>query len=333
MCDQELGIVPTSQAVRMALAPLSGVSDVAFRRIARRWGADSVVTEMVAAHEYVRGSEEARLRAEGSGLTPHIVQLVGRDPLSMAEGARLAEGSGADVIDINMGCPAKKVTGGLCGSALMRESELAMAIVTAVVAAVRVPVTLKMRLGWDAANMNAPELARRAAAAGVNAVTVHGRTRQQFYGGKADWAAIGSVVRAVDVPVTANGDIVCVESARRCLAQSGAAGLMVGRAAVGQPWLVGSIAARLRHAAWTPPTPDERASLAMEHYEALLALYGQRMGTRHARKHLAAYADRAREEGFRVADGERLELVTTEEPAKVLRLLSRLYAERHKEAA
>jgi nifR3 family TIM-barrel protein len=333
MSDQKLSNMPAMQAVPVALAPLSGISDIAFRRIARRWGADSVVTEMVAAHEYVRGSEEARLRAEGSGLTPHIVQLVGREPHSMAEGARLAEGSGAHVIDINMGCPAKKVTGGLCGSALMREAELAIAIVAAVVAAVRVPVTLKMRLGWDAANMNAPELARRAAAAGVKAVTVHGRTRQQFYSGTADWGAIGSVVRAVDIPVTANGDVVCVESARGCLAQSGAAGLMVGRAAVGQPWLVGKIAAALRNAPWMPPTPNERASLAMEHYEALLALYGQRMGTRHARKHLAAYADRAREDGFRIPDAERLQLVTTEEPAQALRLLSRLYAERRKEAA
>jgi tRNA-dihydrouridine synthase B len=333
MRDQSLSNLPAMQAVPVALAPLSGVSDVAFRRIARRWGADSVVTEMVAAHEYVRGSEEARLRAEGSGLTPHIVQLVGREPNSMAEGARLAEGSGADVIDINMGCPAKKVTGGLCGSALMRESELAIAIVAAVLAAVRVPVTLKMRLGWDAATMNAAELARRAAAAGVKAVTVHGRTRQQFYSGTADWAAIGSVVRAVDIPVTANGDVVCLDSARGCLAQSAAAGLMVGRAAVGQPWLVGKIAASLRNAPWRPPTPEERVSLAIEHYEALLSLYGQRMGARHARKHLAAYADRAREDGFRVADAERLELVTTEEPAQVLRVLSRLYAERHKEAA
>jgi nifR3 family TIM-barrel protein len=331
--DQNIGNSAPNAAVPVALAPLSGVSDVAFRRIARRWGADSVVTEMVAAHEYVRGSQEARLRAEGFGIAPHVVQLVGREPGSMAEGAKLAEASGADVIDINMGCPAKKVTGGLCGSALMREAELAITIVAAVVAAVRLPVTLKMRLGWDTATMNAPELAWRAAEVGVQAVTIHGRTRQQFYTGTADWTAVGTVVRAVDLPVTANGDIVSVETARTCLAQSGAAGLMVGRAAVGQPWLVGSIAAALRNAPWSPPGREERASIAVEHYEALLALYGLRMGTRHARKHLAAYADRAREYGFRVADAERLELVTAEEPARVMRLLSGLYAERHMEAA
>lgn len=325
--------MPISSAVSVVLAPLSGVSDVAFRRIARRWGADSVVTEMVAAHEYVHGSEEARLRAEGSGIEPHVVQLVGREPCSMAEGARLAEASGADVIDINMGCPAKKVTGGLCGSALMREADLAIAIVKAVVGAVRLPVTLKMRLGWDAATMNAPELAQRAADAGVQAVTVHGRTRQQFYSGSADWDAIGAVVRAVELPVTANGDIVSIETARTCLAQSGAAGLMVGRAAVGQPWLVGAIAAALRDTTWSPPSPEERASIATEHYEALLALYGRRMGTRHARKHLAAYADRARADGFCVAEAERLELVTSEEPARVLRLLSGLYGEWRREAA
>jgi nifR3 family TIM-barrel protein len=331
--DQEIGILPSKAAVPVALAPLSGVSDVNFRRIARRWGANSVVTEMVAAHEYVRGSEEARLRAEASGLAPHVVQLVGREPGSMAEGARLAEASGADVIDINMGCPAKKVTGGLCGSALMRESGLAVSIVTAVVRAVRLPVTLKMRLGWDDATMNAAELARRASEVGVQAVTIHGRTRQQFYTGTADWNAIRHVVNAIDLPVTANGDIVSPETARACLAQSGAAGLMVGRAAVGQPWLVGSIAAALKGTPWAAPNPNERAAIAMEHYEGLIALYGERMGTRHARKHLAAYADRAREDGFLVRDAERLELVTADEPGRVLRLLSTLYAEPQQEAA
>jgi nifR3 family TIM-barrel protein len=333
IADEKLGSVAPRQAVPIALAPLSGVSDVAFRRIARRWGADSVVTEMVAAHEYVNGSEEARLRAEGSGIAPHVVQLVGREPRSMAEGARRAEASGADVIDINMGCPAKKVTGGLCGSALMRDAELALDIVQAVVGAVSLPVTLKMRLGWDAATMNAPDLARRAAEAGIRAVTIHGRTRQQFYTGTADWGAIARVVAAVELPVTANGDIVSTETARACLAQSGAAGLMIGRAAVGQPWLVGSIAAALRGVPWTPPTPEERASMAVEHYEGLIALYGPQMGARHARKHLAAYADRARANGFRIGDAERLELVTADEPSRVLRLLSTLYSEHQKEAA
>ena len=309
------------------LAPLSGVSDVAFRRIAARFGASMVVTEMVPAEAYLAGQEEARLRAEGVGVSPHVVQLVGREPARMAEAARLAEASGADVIDINMGCPAKKVTGGLAGSALMREPALALRIIEQVAKAVSIPVSLKMRLGWDAHSLNAPELARDAVALGIRRVTVHGRTRQQFYTGSADWAAIAPVAAATAAPIVANGDIVSVETAQLALALSGAKAVMVGRAAVGRPWLVGEIAAALEGRSWRSPSLAERAAAAVEHYEALLVLYGRDIGRRHARKHLAAYADRAREAGFGLPAAERAELVTSPEPTRVLRLLRRIYDE------
>lgn len=308
----------------MMLAPMSGITDVAFRRVAIRFGADLVVSEMVAAHGLVRGEEEARLRSEGQGVRPHIVQLAGRDPAWMAEAARLAQGAGASVIDINLGCPAKKVTGGLAGSALMREPDLALRIIEAVVAAARVPVTVKMRLGWDAGSPNAPQIAARAAEAGIAAVTVHGRTRQQFYQGSADWPAIAATVAACPVPVLANGDILDEASARSALACSGAAGVMVGRAALGQPWLAGRLSRALNGLAPAEPDPAEKRDAAIEHYESMLGLYGRRMGVRHARKHLAAYADRAAEAGCGLPAALRAELVTTDDPARVVALLGRL---------
>lgn len=310
--------------IPVALAPMSGITDVAFRRIALRFGADIVVSEMVAAHGLVRGEEEARVRSEGQGVSPHIVQLAGRDPVWMAEAARLAEGAGADVIDINMGCPAKKVTGGLAGSALMREPELALRIIEAVVTAAQVPVTVKMRLGWDDRSHNAPDIAGRAAELGVAAVAIHGRTRQQFYTGTADWRAISPSVERCSVPVIANGDIVDAATARAALHQSGAAGVMVGRAVLGQPWLLGRIARGLNGLPAAEPSPSDMTAAAIEHYEGMLSLYGLRMGIRHARKHIAAYADRAAEAGRALPPTERAELVTSEDPARVVALLSRL---------
>lgn len=309
------------------LAPMSGITDVAFRRIAARFGAGLVVTEMVGSDSLVRQRAEARLRSEGEGISPHVVQLVGRDPATMGEAARIAEAGGADIVDINFGCPAKRVTGGLAGSALMREEARALSIVAAVRAATTCPVTVKMRLGWDDARRNAPVLSRRAADLGIDAVTVHGRTRQQFYTGHADWSAIAEVVSAVGVPVIANGDILCLADARTCLARSGAAGVMIGRAALGQPWIVGGIGAALAGRTWTSPGGLERSEAAIAHFEALLGLYGERVGLRHARKHLAAYADVAAGEGFGLDPASRRALVTTLDPREVVGHLGRLYAQ------
>jgi tRNA-dihydrouridine synthase B len=311
---------------RAVLAPLSGVTDVAFRRVAKRFGAGLVVSEMVASDEYVRGAAEARLRAEGAGITPHVVQLAGCDPGWMGEAARLAEASGAAIIDINMGCPAKKVTGGYAGSALMRDLELATKLITAAVSAVTVPITVKMRLGWDEASLNAPELARRAEALGAKAVTVHGRTRQQFYKGSADWHRVAAVADAVAVPVIANGDVTSIAHAFACLEASRAAAVMVGRAAVGKPWLVGQIGSALAGRRVREPTDAEKAQAAIEHYEGLLSLFGREVGVRHARKHLAAYADAARQAGAGVGEADRLTLVTTTEPSAAIAILRRLYA-------
>jgi nifR3 family TIM-barrel protein len=321
-----IGGVPLSG--RAILAPLSGVTDVVFRRIARRSGAALVISEMVASDEFVLGSEEARLRAEGDGIAPHVIQLAGCDPRWMGEATRLAEGSGAAVIDINMGCPAKRVTGGYAGSALMRDLDHAARIIEATIAAARCPVTVKMRLGWDHDSLNAPELARRAASLGAAAVTVHGRTRQQFYKGAADWAAIRAVAESVAIPVIANGDIVSVAEARRCLDASGATAVMIGRAALGRPWLVGQIGRELDGQSAVEPAAADKAVMATEHYEGLLALYGRHVGVRHARKHLAAYADEAKRSGFALPPDERMRLVTSENPAEVAALLRRLFEDR-----
>jgi tRNA-dihydrouridine synthase B len=281
-------------ANRVFLAPMSGVTDTPFRALAQRLGAGAVVSEMVASSEWVRGKRKAMEKAARGEARPFILQLAGRDAYWMAEAARLAEATGADIIDINMGCPAREVTGMLSGSALMRDLDHASGLIAAVVNAVKVPVTLKMRLGWDDTQRNAPELARRAESLGVKLLTVHGRTRCQFYKGAADWRAIADVKAVTTLPVVANGDIATFEDARRALKASGADAVMVGRAAYGAPWAPGVIAKSFAAGApLAPPSLREQADLMIELTEGMAARYGEPHGVRLTRKHLGWLLDRA----------------------------------------
>src|SRR5690606_33807010 len=290
--DRPLTIGRVTVGNRVFLAPMSGITDEAFRARAVRHGAGLVVSEMVASAELAKGREKSTLRIRRPDVPVHVVQLAGRNPHWMAEGARIAVDGGADVIDINMGCPAKKVTGGYCGSALMREPDHALALIEAVVAAVSVPVTVKMRLGWDETALNAPDIARRAENAGVQMITVHGRTRCQFYQGRADWRAIARVKQVVSIPVVANGDVKNRADTLEILEQSGADAVMIGRAHNGVPWLAGSIAAQDGVAYGQPTTNAELADYVVAHYEDMLSLYGIASGLRQARKHLGWYFDR-----------------------------------------
>ena len=279
-------------AAPVFLAPMSGVTDAPFRREADRFGAPAVVTEMVAGAELARETEEFVRRAvphNGSG--PFIVQLAGREPAWMRVGAELSEAAGADIIDINMGCPAKKVTGGQSGCALMREPELARQLIAATVAGTKRPVTVKMRLGWDDASLNAPEIARIAEGEGARMVTVHGRTRMQFYTGTANWQRIAAVVEAIDLPVIANGDIESGESAREAMKQSGAAGVMIGRSAEGRPWRLAEISNAVFGTPYREPTREEKLASILDQIAGSVALYGDRLGVRVVRKHIAAFVD------------------------------------------
>lgn len=333
--DESLGNQPLSIGGiklpgRAILAPMSGVSDIGMRRAAMAFGASMAVSEMVASDEFINCRQEALLRAEGQGLFPHTVQIAGCEASLMAEAARLAEASGADIIDINMGCPAKRVNGRLSGSALMRDPCNAIRLVEAVAAAVKVPVTVKMRLGWDRSSLNAPELARSAEAAGAQLITVHGRTRSEFYKCRADWAAIRAVRDAITIPLVANGDCSSPEDARQMLALSGADGVMIGRASIGQPWLVGEIAAALSGADRPAAPIPARSDAALAHLESLLETMGDQAGVRHARKHLAGYAAFG---GGLDAD-ERLRLVTSINAQEVRTLLALAFdADRRKLAA
>jgi tRNA-dihydrouridine synthase B len=298
----KIGSIETANSV--FLAPMSGVTDAPFRAVAHVCGAGLVVSEMVASEELVRQRPDMVRRTAGRAhVSPFVIQLAGREARWMAEGARLAEDLGADVIDINMGCPARQVTGGLSGSALMRDIDHAMTLIEATVHAVKRPVTLKMRLGWDERQMNAPELARRAEAAGVAMITVHGRTRCQFYGGRADWQAIRRVRDAITIPLIANGDCRTIGDARTMLAQSGADGLMVGRAAYGRPWWPAVIARSLDPAAgMAEPTLEAEARMVQDHHAAMLDHDGPHHGNRIARKHVGWTIGRLAERGF--IDGE-----------------------------
>jgi tRNA-dihydrouridine synthase B len=323
-------IGPIKTRNRVFLAPLSGVTDEPFRAVAHQHGAGLVVSEMVASEELVRARSDMVRRARGSEkLKPFVIQLAGREAHWMSEGAKAAQGLGADIIDINMGCPAKQVTGGLSGSALMRDLDHALTLIEATVHASQVPVTLKMRLGWDSDSLNAPELGRRAEAAGVQMITVHGRTRCQFYSGKADWSAIRTVRDAIKIPLIANGDGANVGDARAMLEASGADGVMIGRGAYGRPWWPGVIANQLDPGSGIEePSLEAEMNILTDHHQQMLVVYGDDLGNKTARKHIGWAIMRLEERGYlSPSEGAlwRQRIVTSRDNAHVARSIVELY--------
>lgn len=307
---------------------MAGITDAPLRRMALRYGAGLAISEMVASNALLDGHPEMLLRAEGEGVALHAVQIAGNDPYWMAEAARLAEGAGAGLIDINMGCPAKRVTTGAAGAALLRDLPLARRILEAVRAAVSVPVTVKTRLGWDDASSTAVDLARMAQESGLAMVTVHGRTRCQFYTGRADWTAIRAVKEAVNIPVIANGDLIAAQDAAPMLAASAADGVMIGRGAQGRPWFPGQVARALADgcAPDDPPLGEQRDVL-LELYEGWLGLYGITLGLRQARKHLGWAFDAVGGPGEEWTRRWRARLLTSDDPDEVKHGIAAAYDE------
>jgi tRNA-dihydrouridine synthase B len=310
---------------------MAGISDRPMRILAERFGAGLVVSEMIASSALSSGHHAMIRKLGRSGRLPHMIQLAGCEPEWMARGAKIAAEAGADIIDINFGCPAKRVTNGFAGSALMRVPDQALRLVEATARATDLPVTVKMRLGWDDTSLNAPEIARLAVGAGARFITVHARTRSQFYKGAARWHLVRPVAEAVPVPVIVNGDIRDAATAREALSQSGAAAVMVGRGAQGQPWVVGQIGAALdgRPVA-APPTGDALGDIVIEHYEGVLAEYGTAVGVRAARKHLDWYLEAA---GIRLAKPVRASLLNSDSPSQVLAMIREIFSDGWQEAA